>query len=101
MDTATDLASFVHDRLDEEERDAALFHELDCPGRVSCSCPCPARLRDQIAIHRQNLRHCEQRIKRGQEELCWPLDSFFAFETMKALALPYELHPDWRDNWYP
>lgn len=44
MDTVTDLASFFHDRLDDEERDAALFHEPGCPdshetGRISCWCP--------------------------------------------------------------
>src|SRR5687768_6547969 len=107
MDTVTDLASFFHNRLDEEERDAALFHELDCPdshrtGRISCSCPCPARMLDRTATRRVLFRRCEQRIKREQEEdLCWPLDSVLAFQTMKALALPFELHPDWRDNWYP
>lgn len=107
METVTDLALFLHERWDEEERDAALFHELDCPdphktGRVRCGCPCPARLLDQIATHRVLLRRCEQRIKREREEdLCWPLDSILAFQTMKALALPFELHPDWRDNWYP
>ncbi|MFI5682102.1 hypothetical protein [Streptomyces cellulosae] len=54
MDTATELASFVHARLDEEGRDAVLFHELDCPvshttGRISrCGCSCPARILARI-----------------------------------------------------
>ncbi|MFE6485404.1 DUF6221 family protein [Streptomyces sp. NPDC057757] len=107
MDTVTDLASFIHDRLDEEEREAALFHELDCPvppstGHISrCGCPCPARILNRVAIHRQILQHCEQRIKHEQEKgLCWPLDSILAFQTMKAFALPFELHPAWRDSWY-
>ncbi|WP_327722265.1 hypothetical protein OG381_47965 [Streptomyces sp. NBC_00490] len=30
-----------------------------------------------------------------------PWDSLLAFQSMKALALPYELHPAWNDNWYP
>ncbi|UIX34221.1 DUF6221 family protein [Streptomyces sp. GQFP] len=107
MDTVTDLASFVHDRLDEEERDAALFHELDCPnshrtGRISCSCPCPDRILDRAATRRDLLRRCEQRIRREAEgDLRWSRDSILAFQTMKALALPFELHPTWRDNWYP
>ncbi|WP_371663008.1 DUF6221 family protein [Streptomyces sp. NBC_00280] len=107
MDTVTDLASFLHVRWDEEERDAVLFQKLDCPAphetrRVSYGCPCPARILDRIAIHRQIFRRCVQRMKREQDEgLCWPLDSILAFQTMKALALPFELHPGWRDNWYP
>ncbi|MGW7645243.1 hypothetical protein [Streptomyces bobili] len=105
MDTATELASFVHARLDEEGRDAILFHELDCPvshtaGRISrCGCPCPARILARIAIHREVIRGCQQRIKHEQEKgLCWPLYSILAFQIMKAFALPFELHPAWRDN---
>ncbi|MGW3653536.1 DUF6221 family protein [Streptomyces sp. NPDC000878] len=107
MDTLTDLVSFFHDRLDEETRDAALFHELDCPdshrtGHVSCACPCPARILDRIDTLRVLFRRCEQRIKQEAEGgPCWPLDSILAFASMKALAQPFELHPDWRDNWYP
>ncbi|WP_234476123.1 DUF6221 family protein [Streptomyces sp. MBT65] len=63
--------------------------------------PCPARILDRIATLRILLRRCEQRIKRGQEVDVWSLDSILAFQSMKALALPFELHPDWRDNWYP
>jgi hypothetical protein len=108
MDTVAELASFVHARLDEEERDAALFHELDCPvsdtaGRISrCGCPCPARILERIALHREAVRGCERRIKHEQAKgLCWPLDSILAFQIMKAFALPFELHPAWRENWYP
>lgn len=107
MDTIADLVSFFHDRLDEETRDAALFHELDCPvshttGRGRCCCPCPARLLDQLATFRILFQRCEQRIRNEAEgDVCWPLDSILAFQTMKALALPFELHPAWQDNWYP
>lgn len=31
----------------------------------------------------------------------WPLESVPAFQTIKALALPFELHPAWQDSWYP
>jgi hypothetical protein len=106
MMTVTALASFLRDRWDEEECDAALFHELDCPGqggdpRRICRCPCPARLLERIAANRQNLKDCEDCIEREQQASCWPLDSTLAFQSMKALVLPYELHPAWQDKWYP
>ena len=108
MNTVADLASFLHDRWDEEERDADLFHEPDCPvspeaqwaGR--CGCPCTTQILDHTAVQRRILIRCEQRMRHEQEQgPCWPLDSVLAFQSMKALALPYELHPSWRDTWHP
>jgi hypothetical protein len=108
MKNSADLTSFLNNRWDEEERDADLFHELDCPtssparraGR--CGCPCPAQILHRTGTHRAILSHCLRRMKREQEQgLCWPLDSILAFQSMKALALPFELHPSWQDGWYP
>jgi uncharacterized protein DUF6221 len=107
MDTVTDLTSFLHDRWDDEERNTVL-HELDCPvphetGRTSrCYCPGPAQILARIATHREISRHCEQRIRHEQDDgPCWPLDSTLAFQSMKALTHPYELHPAFQDTWYP
>lgn len=106
--TASALASFLNDRWDEEERDCELFHELGCPATEpdrpvrSCTCPCPAHIRRRIAVHRRLLQDCERRIRQEQQAgLCWPMESILAFQTMKALALPFELHQAWRDAWYP
>ncbi|MGA5454876.1 DUF6221 family protein [Streptomyces umbrinus] len=108
MNTVADLVSFLHDRWGEDERDADLFHELGCPASLEtrraarCGCPCPAQILDRIAVHRRILIRCEHRMRHEQEQgPCWPLDSVLAFQSMKALALPYELHPAWRDDWYP
>ncbi|WP_328687596.1 DUF6221 family protein [Streptomyces phaeochromogenes] len=108
MNTVADLASFLRGRWGEEERDADLFHELDCPVSPEarraggCGCPCPARILDRTAVQRRILDRCERRMRHEQKEgPCWPLDSVLAFQSMKALALPYELHPSWRDIWYP
>lgn len=108
MPVVTSLMSFLQDRWDEEQRDAALFHELDCPGpprtgRVShCCCPCPAQILDRLTTHRRIVRDCEQRIRREQNQgLHGSVDSSRAFRIMKAFALPYELHPGWQDTWYP
>ncbi|MGW1564201.1 hypothetical protein ACWCQ1_48315 [Streptomyces sp. NPDC002144] len=47
------------------------------------------------------LADCEQRMRREQEQCGWPLDSVVALAAMKALALPFELHPAWQDDWHP
>ncbi|MFJ9729576.1 DUF6221 family protein [Streptomyces sp. NPDC101209] len=107
MGIASDLASFLRARWDEEVADSALFHELDCPAQEAgaagraCCCPCPARIRARIASQRRILADCEQRIARDRGQGCWPLESILAFKAMQALALPFELHPAWQDNWYP
>ncbi|MBQ0855668.1 hypothetical protein J8N05_46780 (plasmid) [Streptomyces sp. BH-SS-21] len=108
MPVVTRLMSFLGDRWQEEQRDAALFHEFDCPGpvqagRVSrCSCPCPAQILDRVATDRRIVRDCEQRIRREQDRgLCWSVESVRAFQVMKAFALPYELHPGWQESWRP
>ncbi|MGW2835773.1 DUF6221 family protein, partial [Streptomyces sp. NPDC001286] len=95
-------------RWDEAETDSALFHELDCPGPGmgqteggSCACPCPAQIHARITTHRRILADCEQRMARQAQDACWPRQSILAFQAMQALALPYELHPAWQDNWYP
>ncbi|MEU9784721.1 hypothetical protein AB0H92_27795 [Streptomyces phaeochromogenes] len=86
MDTVTELASFLHDRWDDEERNIVL-HELDCPvphetGRTSrCYCPGPAQILARVDTHREISRHCEQRIRHEQDDgPCWPLDSTLAFQ---------------------
>ncbi|MGW2835903.1 DUF6221 family protein [Streptomyces sp. NPDC001286] len=108
MGTVTDLADFLGARWDEAETDSALFHELDCPGPGmgqteggSCACPCPAQIHARITTHRRILAICDQHIRDEQHYRCWPVESMRAFAVMKALALPYELHPAWQDHWYP
>ncbi|MFI1409851.1 DUF6221 family protein [Streptomyces sp. NPDC020707] len=110
MGIVSDLTHFLDDRYDEEQRDTVLFHEFGClvplqtaRGRpCPCPCPCPAEMLDQIAVNRRILRNCEHQIWHEQDAgPRWPLESTLAFTTMKAFALPYELHPAWRDIWYP
>ncbi|MGW3118519.1 DUF6221 family protein [Streptomyces sp. NPDC001107] len=108
MGIITDLAVFLRARWDEEEDGSVLFHEFTCPvpqqtrQDCRCSCPCPTQIRTRISTHRRILTGCEQRIRREHEAgPCWPLESILAFQGMKALALPFELHPDFQDSWYP
>ncbi|GGO59339.1 DUF6221 family protein [Streptomyces lasiicapitis] len=102
MDTLTELASFLHKRLDEQGRDAELFHELTCNRQRGCGCPCRAQLLHDLFILRDIVTHCEERIANERRNgIAWPLQSTLAFQTLKALAAPFELHPDWQDNWYP
>ncbi|MFD8391074.1 DUF6221 family protein [Streptomyces sp. NPDC059680] len=62
----------------------------------------PARIRERIAIQRRILADCERRIRNERyTHPSWPLDSILAFEAMKTLGLPFELHPAWQDSWHP
>jgi hypothetical protein len=69
--------------------------------RWSLHIPVPRQIRCRIAIHGRIVRHGRQRI-RGEREagVCWPRESIVAFQVMKALALPLELHPAWQDIWF-
>ncbi|MFH8485272.1 hypothetical protein [Streptomyces longisporoflavus] len=106
MNDVTALAAFLQSRWRKECRDAEHFHEPSCTapgqsGHRSCRCPCPARLHHQLRINQRILRDCTQRIDHERRSGSWPLDSAAAFQTMQALALPYELDPGWQDAWYP
>ncbi|MFC4608750.1 DUF6221 family protein [Streptomyces maoxianensis] len=103
-----ELVDFLHARLDEDAHDAHLFHELACPRSVApdpsatCACPCPASLLAAVCVNAGILRRYEQRLERERQcGLVWQLELILVFAGLKAMALPYELHPAWRDGWYP
>ncbi|MCI3246478.1 MULTISPECIES: DUF6221 family protein, partial [Streptomyces] len=106
MTAVADLASFLNARWDEAERESELFHEPDCPTHLlnghhgSCACLYPAQIRERTASHRRILHDCLQRISHEQASSCWPMESILAFQAMKALALPFELHPAFQDTWH-
>jgi hypothetical protein len=101
-------AEFVRSRLAQEEKQAQLFHELHCPvpvGRrqfLACRCPCPRRLLERIAAKYAILSDCERQILCLDDQAPgWLIDSLHARQLLGAIALPYELHPDWREQWRP
>ncbi|MFI5868213.1 DUF6221 family protein [Streptomyces sp. NPDC051546] len=110
-----DLIAFVRARLADTERQADLFHELTCTdlavtgaqacpgvGPLSCRCPAPARLTDTAEALRRSVDACEQRIRRvSLQDPGGLLDALGAEQVLRALALPFELHPGWCPRWYP
>ncbi|PWI12966.1 hypothetical protein DI272_01550 [Streptomyces sp. Act143] len=108
MGIVTDLSDFLLARWGEEEDVSVLFHEDACPasrqsgGGQACACACPALIRERIATYRRILADCEQRIRSEQQQgVVWPLESALAYQTMKAFALPFEMHPAFQERWYP
>lgn len=110
------ITGFLRARLDEEEQSAQLFHELTCPAGVSsddpqvraaarylgCDCECPWRLLGQITVKRQIVQcHEQQLCYCGPQAPDWPWSMISAQQILGALALPYELHPDWQEAWRP
>ncbi|WP_042404908.1 DUF6221 family protein [Streptacidiphilus carbonis] len=112
---AGELVAFVAARLVEAEAQAELFHELTCTvvtalgegpprldGRPRCRCPARAQLVARAHALQRVLRDCEQRIHQDDpQDPSWPLGPIFAEVSVRALALPYELHPQWREEWRP
>ncbi|WP_331732006.1 DUF6221 family protein [Streptomyces sp. NBC_00989] len=109
-----ELITFVRARLAETASQAELFHELVCPAVASgepgartavlegCVCPVPRQILDRVRALRSVLGDCEQRIRcQDPQDPKWPLDPVFAAQTLRALALPFELHPQWQDAWLP
>lgn len=99
------LSSFVRDRLGQVAEEAVVFHVLVCDPAVvgvgGCECGCRGRLE---AVGGQ-LR----RVDAYEARLCgcahggvgWPWSAVDAGVDLMCMALPYELHPLWREEWRP
>ncbi|WSX55604.1 DUF6221 family protein [Streptomyces sp. NBC_00986] len=109
-----ELIAFVGARLAETAEQAELFHELACavvalreagPRTAvleGCACPVPREMLDRALALRAELDDCERRIRcQDPRDPKWPLDPVFAEQTLRVLALPFELHHQWRDSWLP
>ncbi|MEF3115051.1 DUF6221 family protein [Streptomyces chrestomyceticus] len=98
------LTAFVHARLDEENSTADLFHETGCPdsGASGCRCPVPERVRHDVTVRHGLARDCEEALHDPDHDACdWPHSELAALLRLKVLALPYELHRQWREEWRP
>ena len=108
----SDLTSFILSRLGEDERDAGLFHEFTCsageqqahdgfPGSW-CRCPVPARALARCQATRNIIASCEWQLRRpggGTPALRPVADQILL--VLGAIALPYELDPQWQEQWRP
>lgn len=98
-----ELIAFVGARLAETAVQAELFHELACTAVLEgCDCSVPRQMLDRALVLRSVLDDCEQRIRcQDARDPKWPLGPVFAEQALRALALPFELHPQWQDAWLP
>ncbi|MFJ8826599.1 DUF6221 family protein [Streptomyces sp. NPDC102467] len=103
------LVAFVRARLDEEATAADLFHEAGCTPadapdhrRCRCSCRAPHRTLQDIAVRRTVARTSETTIREADHSAAaWPHNELAALLNLKALALRYELHGLWQEEWRP
>jgi hypothetical protein len=110
--TVSDLTRFVLARLDEDERDARLFHELTCPALeqeardgfpgLRCRCPVPARILARVQATRDIIADCEQQLRvPGGGTPGTPPAAAAVRKVLGAMALDYELSPRWQEQWRP
>jgi hypothetical protein len=108
--TVSDLTRFLLSRLDQDERDAHLFHEFTCtadeqhagdgfPGSW-CRCPVPAQTLTRGQATRDIIARCEQQLRQPVTPgMLSPADAIP--KILGAIALPYELDPRWQEQWRP
>ncbi|MGW6054268.1 hypothetical protein [Streptomyces sp. NPDC055189] len=106
----TALAAFVHARLDEEAASADLYHKAGCPaanppgarGPAPCACGIPHRLHQKIADRRSIARFAETAIRTADHTAPnWPRNEIDALQDLQLLAMAYELHWLWQEEWRP
>jgi len=110
--TVSDLTGFVRYCLDEDERDAALFHEFTCPADEQeardgfqgmwCHCPVPARILARVQVTRDIVADCERQLRVPGSGAAGVLPATAgARKVLGAVALDYELSPRWQEQWRP
>lgn len=105
MTQADDQVAFLKARLDEQERDAGDWHnQYDCDlGQLEtygrCSCDGPARELRKVAALRAIMTEHEHRTESDRKFGFGPGSS--PCRTLRALALIWSNHPDYRPAWKP
>ena len=100
MSTLTD---FLLARITEDERTADLHERLLAPqlGRLPQemldSLVPPARLRADCEAKRRIVEHEQHRPEKDFRAIIPPADT----PVLRLMALPYDDHPDYRDEWRP
>jgi hypothetical protein len=110
--TVSDLTGFILARLEEDERDARLFHELTCPAAEQeardgfpgtwCRCPVPARILARVQVTRDIIADCERQLRvPGSGMPCRLPAAAGVRKVLGAMALDYELSSRWQEQWRP
>jgi hypothetical protein len=108
----SDMTGFILARLDEDERDAGLFHEFTCPAQEQlaggvlqgtwCRCPVPARILARVQAARDIIAGCERQLRTaGSGAPGMPPAAAGIQAVLGAMTLDYELDPRWQEQWRP
>lgn len=96
------LTDFLLVRIAEDESRAGEHHHLICfaPG-VICNCAYPARVLAECEAKRRIVSHCDLLIRGPEFGHFTESDGDSGRTILRALALPYADHPDYREEWRP
>jgi hypothetical protein len=109
----SELTGFILSCLDEDERDARLFHEFTCPAEEQqardgfpgtwCRCPVPAQILARVQVTRDIIAGCGRQLRRPGSGAPGVLPAAAAGipKILGAIALSYEQDPRWQEQWRP
>lgn len=111
-----DLAQFLHDRTNEDERDAHNIHDRQSDGYLDsayCICGYPTRVLSEVKAKQRLLEEHTPAVTKGRpnrERGCLTCTTAQTWDvvaneanclTLRLLALPYADHPGYREEWRP
>ncbi len=107
-----DLTGFLLSRLGEDEQDAELFHELACTvqeqqardgsAAIWCRCLIPNETRVRIQATRAIITACERELREPGGGARGPRRATDRVtKILGSLALIYQQHPRWEEQWRP
>jgi hypothetical protein len=108
----SDLTGFILSCLDEEERDARLFHEFTCAAHAQqardgfpdswCRCPVPAQTLARAQAIRDIIADCERQLSTPGNRSPSMLQADDEIrKVLGAIALSREQDPRWQEQWRP
>jgi hypothetical protein len=90
-----------------------LFHELTCPAQEQqqasdgcpaswCRCPVPAQILTRVQMTRDIIADCGRQLNRPGSRAPGMLPAAEQVaKILGALALAYQQHPRWQEQWRP
>ncbi|HKY58324.1 MAG TPA: DUF6221 family protein [Aeromicrobium sp.] len=103
------LSDFLLARIAEDEAGRHEIHRESCDSyrpdangdTFPCDCDMADRVLAECGAKRKIVEIATDQIRLGREARGWGNWEDMAYQTLRALALPYADHPDFDEEWRP